>query len=467
MIPLLAALCLLGFAGFVIFRLWRSLRLGLSIRMQVFVGMAVVSGGFAALLGLLAVRGLESRAARIDAEVAEEHAELLAQVLAAAEQPPREVAQRLIDLPGLRVEIFDEEGRLIYAAGPIPPIGIQRTSIIRSPHGRLGMVRITRRSLGLTQILRGAASRAAVLSLLLVLGSACAAALIGRAIAKPIERLTKAASRIAHGERQAVLPRPFGREVRTLSAAVESMRRELEGRHLAERLAVDLSHELKNPVAAIRAAAEVLADGALEEPDAARRFVERIREAAERLLVIVNNLLALTRLEARGVSEEIVDIAELCRNSLEAHAARAARKQVQLAVEPPETPPVLVRGDPVWLRRAIDNLVDNALAFAEPVADRTPPLPPAVVIRVLAPVESAGLPPRIAIEVENRGPGIAPEVRDRLFERFVTTRRDTGGSGLGLAIVAAVAEQHGGSVELRAAGPPETCFRLYLPRDIH
>ena len=57
------------------------------------------------------------------------------------------------------------------------------------------------------------------------------------------------------------------------------MRRELEGRHLAEQLAADLSHELKNPVAAIRASAEVLADGALEEPETARRFVGRILEA--------------------------------------------------------------------------------------------------------------------------------------------------------------------------------------------
>ena len=157
------------------------------------------------------------------------------------------------------------------------------------------------------------ASRAALLTLLLVLGTASAAALIGRAIASPIERLTKAASRIAQGERQAVLPPPFGREVRTLTHAVESMRRELEGRHLAEKLAADLSHELKNPVAAIRAAAEVLADGALDEPETARRFVARIAEATHRLQGIVNNLLMLTRLQARGVVREPVDLAELTR----------------------------------------------------------------------------------------------------------------------------------------------------------
>jgi signal transduction histidine kinase len=81
------------------------------------------------------------------------------------------------------------------------------------------------------------------------------------------------------------------------------------------------------------------------------------------------------------------------------------------------------------------------------------------------------------VVVSNVGKGIAPEVRGRLFERFVTTRRDTGGSGLGLAIVAAVAEQHGGQVEVLdpAPGPPEatpdeaqrprrTVFRITLPR---
>ena len=70
----------------------------------------------------------------------------------------------------------------------------------------------------------------------------------------------------------------------------------------------------------------------------------------------------------------------------------------------------------------------------------------------------------VHIEVENEGPGIDPAVRERLFERFVTTRRDTGGTGLGLAIVAAVAEQHGGGASVSEAGPPRTRFLVRLPR---
>lgn len=382
LIPLFAGLALTVFAAFVLLRLRRSRRLGLSIRMQVFVGMLVGLGAFSALFLLL---------------------------------------------PGL----------------------------------------------GLWHLVPGTPSRLAVGALMVVTASAFAAAIIGRAVAKPIERLTQAASNIAHGERQAPLPHPVGREVRTLTAALESMRRELEGRHLAERLAADLSHEIKNPVAAIRAAAEVLADGALDEPDTAHHFVERIREATERLSGIVNNLLALTRVQARGITHEPVDITLLCRQSIDAHAARAERKALRLALspEPLDDAPIRVLGDPIWLRRAIDNLIDNALGFAESTGRE-----PAVVVSVLPCSEpgseanptatnSENEGRHVAIEVRNRGPGVALEVRDRLFERFVTTRRDIGGTGLGLAIVAAVAEQHGGSVRLVAAGPPETRFRIYLPRD--
>ncbi len=458
-LPLLASLLLSLFAAFMLWRLWRSVRHGLSIRMQVFVAMATVSGGFAALLGLLAVQRLELRAARLLGEVSREEAALLSSVIALSGRSPQELAQvpsleQLADVHpgGLRIELLDPTGRLLVASGsPIPQRPIEQ-ALLRSVDGTvLGAVRVSRESLGFRQILREVASRAALLTLLLVLATASAAALIGRAIASPIERLTQAASRIAQGERQAVLPPPFGREVRTLTHAVESMRRELEGRHLAEKLAADLSHELKNPVAAIRAAAEVLADGALDEPETARRFVARIAEATHRLQGILNNLLMLTRLQARGVVREPVDLAELTRQSMEAHAAQAAHRRIELHSELPAE--LMVPGDEPWLRRAVDNLIDNAIAFADANAATAPQ----VTVRL------HHEPERAILEVVNRGPGISPDLRNRLFERFVTTRRDTGGSGLGLAIVAAVAEQHGGRVEVKDPGPPETHFRLTLP----
>ncbi len=396
-LPTLAVVGLVAFTAFVAFRLWRSLRLGLSIRMQVFVAMAVLSGGFSALTSIYAIHRLEARALRANLHSA--------------------VAQAGSEL--------------------------------------------------LTRSLREVAAGAAILSLLLVIATALAAALIGRAIAKPIERLTQAASRIAQGERHVALPRPFGREVRTLTAALESMRRELEGHHLAERLAVDLSHELKNPVAAIRAAAEVLQDGALDEPATARRFVGRISEAADRLQSIVHNLLALTRLQARGVGEELVDLAAICEQAVDAHAALAQQRQLSIRLDvgdsdsatassSPAAGSFVTCGDAIWLRRAVDNLIDNALAFAIPAESASGS--PSIHLQLRSDGD------HVRLDVSNIGPGIEPSIRERLFERFTTTRRESGGSGLGLAIVAAVAEQHRGRIELITPGPPLTRFRLSLPR---
>src|SRR5205823_11604117 len=113
----------------------------------------------------------------------------------------------------------------------------------------------------------------------------------------------RAAGRVAAGERQAPLPEPRGREVRALTKALESMRRELEERHALETFVADLSHELKNPVAAIRASAEVLTEGAADEPETARRFARRIQESSDKLQQLTQDLLSLARLEARGIEQ--------------------------------------------------------------------------------------------------------------------------------------------------------------------
>src|SRR5213078_3777177 len=123
------------------------------------------------------------------------------------------------------------------------------------------------------------------------------AIVIGGAVAVPIERLTRAAERVAAGERQAPLPEPRGREVRALTHA----------------------HELKNPVAAIRASAEVLTEGAADEPETARRFALRIRESADKLQQLTQDLLSLARLEARGIeAPQALDLGAIAREAVDA-----------------------------------------------------------------------------------------------------------------------------------------------------
>src|SRR5256885_16965460 len=103
------------------------------------------------------------------------------------------------------------------------------------------------------------------------------------------------------------------------------MRRELEERHALENFVANLSHELKNPIASVRASAEVLTEGAADEPETARRFALRIRESADKLAALTQDLLSLARLEARGIEARPrkVDLCAIVREAVEAQAPQA------------------------------------------------------------------------------------------------------------------------------------------------
>jgi len=282
-----------------------------------------------------------------------------------------------------------------------------------------------------------------LLSSILGAAAAAAAALIGRAIASPIELLTAFAERVSEGERSARPPVAHGLEVKRLSKSIDKMRRELEGRPYVESFAADLSHELKNPVAAIRAAAEVLDEGALAEPEEAARFVKRIREATGRIEALLEELLSLARIESRGVEGgEEFDVVHVARTIADSYAARGS---IEIEAKVDE---VRVRGGRRWISRAIDNLVKNAVVHG---TGRKP-------VRVVVDTGETS----VSVSVINDG-SIAPHIRKRLFRRFVTSRGERGGTGLGLAIVRAVAEAHSGSVEVMERDS-EVEFRLVLPK---
>jgi len=153
----------------------------------------------------------------------------------------------------------------------IDRLQVHATNLALSEESSVGVV---------LEILREFGPKITLITALLALGAAGAAYALGRAIATPIERLTRSAEAIAAGERGRTLPTPVGREVRRLTAAFDSMTKALDDRHHVERFVADLSHELKNPVSAIRAATEVLAEGAGEEPQARKRFSHASRRPA-------------------------------------------------------------------------------------------------------------------------------------------------------------------------------------------
>jgi two-component system sensor histidine kinase CreC len=447
-----SAVGLILLVAYVLSRIVRARTAGTSIRLQVFIALASIVGAFSFGLGLLVLDRIEARATLLADDAARDEAAAIAAVVAG------EVAERsssLADVGGriarssnpdtLHFSLLDTAGHTVFSSGPAQgePGTVFATAPILVGGSFSGQVRVVKPTIVIRRVLADFAPTVVTISALLGAAAAAAAMLIGRAIATPIEALTEFAVRVSEGERRAPPPPVFGREVARLSRAIDSMRRQLEGRPFIETFAADLSHELKNPVAAIRASAEVLADGALEEPVEAARFVERIREATERIEALLGDLVELARIEARGVEgAAVIDLDKLAREVAARGRERGALIDVSITGAP------LVRGSAPWLSRALENLLDNAHTYGVPDEP----------IRLSVEREAN----KVRLTVRNRG-SLHPHVAGRLFRRFVTTRSGHGGTGLGLAIVRAIAEAHSGSVECVDGGPPEVAFRITLP----
>jgi signal transduction histidine kinase len=452
---IVSATAILGilFVAFVASRVARSRQTGLSIRMQVFLALALVVGAFAAGTGVMVLDRIQARAVRFAVQSASEEARSIAQLLAIQVEHGgaglSSVARALREQSEAETSsywrLLDTEGRALFHRPPVEDEGAYMSVVapVIVDGSAIGSVEVLKPTVVMERLLTDFAPTVLVISLVLGAAAALSAAWIGRSIAAPIEALSRFSERVSRGEQGAQPPpAPWGREVTRLTSSIDSMRRQLEGRPFVEVFAADLSHELKNPVAAIRASAEVLEEGALGEPEQAARFVRRIREANDRIERVLNDLLHLARMEAGDVRGlERVDLVELAREVL----TSLANSERIVCHTPHE---VSVLGARTWLFRALINLLDNALIHSAPDS--------AVELSLVAQEGEAH------VFVSNRGE-VHPHVRQNLFRRFVTTREDKGGTGLGLAIVRAVAEAHAGQVRLENPGPPQVVFVLSIP----
>ncbi|WP_433470052.1 sensor histidine kinase [Spirillospora sp. CA-128828] len=227
----------------------------------------------------------------------------------------------------------------------------------------------------------------------------------------------------------------------------------LARRHASEerlrRFAADTSHELRTPVAAIRGHAELALRTSESVPPEVKHALGRIEAESVRMSELVDDLLLLARLDAgRPLDERPVD---LTRFVLDATAdARAAGPGHRWELVLPEEP-VTTTGDPCRLHQLVANLLANARAHTPPGTHVT--------------VRLAARGSEVVLDVEDDGPGIPAELREKIFQRFVRAdqgrSRVSGSTGLGLAIVQAVATAHGGAAEL--VGGEHTVFRVTLP----
>jgi two-component system phosphate regulon sensor histidine kinase PhoR len=223
---------------------------------------------------------------------------------------------------------------------------------------------------------------------------------------------------------------------------------------LKTELVANVSHELRSPLASIKAYTELLLDGLVPDEATERRFLAIIDGQAERLSQCIGNLLDLARVEAEGyvVSRERFSLRSFAREAVEAVSLRAQSKEIELDVSVPEGD-VLVNGDRPILFSSLKNLLDNAVKYSGPGTR----------VSVSFNVSDEGL----TVIVDDEGAGIPDDELERIFEKFYRVSAAQGarpeGSGLGLVIAREAARVHGGDVTVASRVGEGSSFSLFLP----
>jgi signal transduction histidine kinase len=337
--------------------------------------------------------------------------------------------------------------------GDVVRIGVR----LFGPHGVIGVLVVERRLTEVTtavEQLRNALLAAGAVGLLVAIALAVA---LSSTLLRRLGRLRSAALRITEeGVVDAPLQRDEGRdEVGDLARAFGRMQEALRRQEDARRSFVSTaSHELRTPLTMLQGTMELLEedlrDGRVDIADAQSQ-VARARIELLRLSSLAGELLDLSRLDASvPLRSEAVELGELVRAVAAEFELRAQDRGVDVQIVPPEGP-CWSRGDPDAIARVVRILVDNALRYG----------PPGEPIELTAGCAAE----RAHVEVADRGPGVHPAERDRIFERFQRGRSAgaEGGFGLGLAIGRELAHRMGGSLTLAGREGEGTRFRLELP----
>jgi len=217
----------------------------------------------------------------------------------------------------------------------------------------------------------------------------------------------------------------------------------------------NVSHELKTPITAIKGFVETLLDGAIDQPDDARRFLGIVVRQAERLNAIIEDLLDLSRIEQESELDQVplsdCNVGALLSSARQICLMRAQQDRVRVRIECPDNLVATVNAP--LLEQAVTNLIDNAIKYSSAGSE------------VIVSAERLGS--GLEIKVADEGCGIAEEHLSRLFERFYRVdkarSRKQGGTGLGLAIVKHIVQAHGGEVTVQSAPDKGSVFTLQIP----
>jgi signal transduction histidine kinase len=327
----------------------------------------------------------------------------------------------------LRQRVSDETDPPLYSISRGARLRVFVAMPIMAENRLLGVLYLSRTPNNILRHLYAERGKLALASLAVGSATLVIAFVFMRAIGRPIYELRERTARIAAGDMKALRPlRHHGtREMAELSEAFLEMAHRLERRSEAVRLfATHLSHELKSPLTAIRGAAELVRDegAAMEEPTQ-RRFLDNILADTDRLGLLVQRLIELTRAENTEPTNEATNVAEALLSLPPDQPLRLdlqAGSEIRLAISREA------------LGIVLGNLIDNASHHG------------ATKMTIGVHVDEG----TAQIELRDDGSGVSATNRERIFEPFFTTRRERGGTGLGLGIVVALLNAHHGSIRL-------------------
>ena len=279
---------------------------------------------------------------------------------------------------------------------------------------------------------------------------------LARTIVRPLRMLAIAAHRVRLGRsREVVVPRlpdrkdEIGALARAISDMSTALRRQIDA---TEAFAADVAHELKNPLASLRSAVEVL--DRVEKPELREQLLGVIRDDVGRIDRLITDIADASRLDAElsRTGFQPIDVLALCDGLVAAYGISVPARGVVVA-RSGETLPALIEGDASRLAQVLRNLIDNAISFSPDGGQVTRALP-----RGRGTVERA---------VSDQGPGVPPANRRDIFRRFYSERpegEDFGRhSGLGLSIAAAIVTAHGGQIVVEDEPGGGGLFRVILP----
>ncbi len=343
----------------------------------------------------------------------------------------------------------------LYVAQPLRPVAMRTDSaliVVAAPVPRTSLSEVFR-LFGDTFFVP--LIQAGLIGLVIAVGLAL---IISGSVARPLQRVSQAARRMAAGDFRQRVEVKGPHEVRALADSFNEMAERVATTQQAQRdFLANVSHDLRTPLTSIQGFSQAIAEGVASDPASAQRAAQIIYDETARLHRMVESLLDLARIEAGQLDmrRQAITLPDLLRGIDERLVVKAGERHITLTTElPPSLPRIAGDGD--RLAQVFTNLIDNAIRHT----------PEGGQIAVRAALLDQG----VAVSVQDTGEGIPAEDLPRIFERFYQVdksrrrdRRAGPGLGLGLSIVRQIVEAHGGTIQVQSALGVGTTFTVWLP----